>query len=1037
MLKNQSHPPSQIISIKNLQQEIDELTLNKHLEIKHAQAVDSLYRAFSESLSSDEYFELGLEVFRSYFKVDFAWLLTPFNEDTNLARSYVVSKDSATELSVDDIPLNELTPNLYQQSADVAACFSAFELSAKLINQPQAFCLSPSQSIMSKIEIETGEPMLLGVSFSSSTKFFNEVDVRYFSRLADEFKKNACTFQRLKNQSLLFYNSETPMWCEDLSELNDYLKSLKKKGVKNIGAYLESNSKEIYALLIRMPILKINKACLKLFKVDSEKEFHDISKKLLGPGAVNMFKKEVEAMWYEQSSFKAEFNFVNAKNEVMVVELNIQLPTEDRDFYLVPVSLTDMTEQRRIDKKLNETLLRYELVVKGSYGAIWDWDVKEGTVYFSKSWCELRGYELEEVSDSQDVWIEGIFPEDKPRVMRAVQEHFEGKTDVFQEEYRVVCKGGQIKWVADRGVAKFEADGSVSRMAGSEFDITERRHLDERLRLVASVYENAAEGVMILNKNGIVMDVNNAFETILGFKKSDVVGSRPEMFSSEKKHRSSYSNVWDGLKHFNQWQGEIWTYHKDNSRRPSWLTISCVYDGEELTHYVGLMTDISQIKQSEQMLYQLAHHDTLTGLPNRLLLNERLEQAMKHAQRRDRYVAVVFVDLDNFKFVNDGMGHATGDLLLKQVAEVLSESVRAEDTVARIGGDEFLLVLGDIGNPDNVAYVVEKLLKKINSKVTLDGQDVRVSASMGVAVYPTDGEDRSTLVRNADAAMYRAKSSGKMNFQFYTEELTKNAIERMSLEADLHDAILNKQLEVHYQPQINTECRGKISVEALLRWNHPKLGYVPPGKFIPLAEEIGLIEEIGTWVLNCACQQMKSWLDSGLGITAVAVNVSSRQLLKGNFPDIVSSALVHADLEARHLELEVTESMLLEEPQFAVQQLNHLKALGASIAIDDFGTGYSSLSYLKQLPIDKLKIDRTFISDIGTNEEGSAITEVIIAMADRLNLKVIAEGVETLEQEIFLVNNGCDNMQGYYYCRPLAQEKLLRYLGSKTQEKDA
>lgn len=1037
MLKKQSDPTSQIISIQNLQQEINELKLNKYLEIKHAQAVESLYRAFSISSSSDVYFGLALEFIRSHFNVDFAWLLTPFTADANLARSYVVSKDSTSGLSVDDVPLNELIPNLYQQSEHVGACLSVFELSSKIANRHQEFSFSPSQSIMSKIEIETGEPMLLGVSFSSTSKTFNEVDARYFTRLVEEFKKNACTLQRLKNQSLLFDNSETPMWCEDLSELNDYLKSLKKKGVKNISEYLEVNSKEIYTLLLRMPILKINKACLKLFKVNSEQEFHHISKKLLGPGAVSMFKKEVEAMWYEQSSFKAEFNFVNAENEVMVVELNIQLPKEDRDFYLVPVSLTDKTEQKRIDKKLNETLLRYELVVKGSYGAIWDWDVKEGTVYFSKNWCELRGYELEEISNSQDVWIDGIYPEDKPRVMRAVKEHFEGKTDVFQEEYRVVCKDGQLKWVVDRGVAKFEADGSVSRMAGSEFDITERRHLDERLRLVASVYENAAEGVMILNKDGIVMDVNSAFEKILGFKKSDVTGCRPEMFSSEKKHRSSYSNVWDGLKHFKQWQGEIWTYHKDNSRRPSWLTISCVYDGEELTHYVGLMTDISQIKQSEQMLYQLAHHDTLTGLPNRLLLNERLEQAMKHAQRRERYVAVVFVDLDNFKFVNDGMGHASGDLLLKQVAEMLSETVRAEDTVARIGGDEFLLVLGDIGNPDNVAYVVEKLLKKINSKITLGGQDVRVSASMGVAVYPTDGEDKSTLIRNADAAMYRAKSSGKMNFQFYTEELTKNAIERMSLEADLHDAIRKKQLEVHYQPQINTECRGKISVEALLRWRHPKLGYIPPDKFIPLAEEIGLIEEIGTWILKVACQQMKSWLDSELGITAVAVNVSSRQLLKGNFPEIVSNALAQANLEARHLELEVTESMLLEEPQFAVQQLNHLKALGASIAIDDFGTGYSSLSYLKQLPIDKLKIDRTFINDIGTNEEGSAITEVIIAMADRLNLKVIAEGVETLEQESFLVNNGCDNMQGYYYCRPLAEEKILQYLVDKPKVTDA
>ncbi|WP_299773563.1 GGDEF and EAL domain-containing protein [uncultured Pseudoteredinibacter sp.] len=1009
----------------DLQNELDELKLNKQLNINCEEAITDLYDIFHQSSGSGEYFENALEAIRRYFQVDQAFLITPFGGDVLLAKAYSVSGGNG--FSVYDVVFDELLPNSHGLSEQVFACFSSLHFDGQALNPCFTEPLIVQQTLFAKIEIETGEPMLLGVSHRDSERIYTPHETLHFSKLSDEFKKNICTLHRLKSQSLLFDNSETPMWCEDLSELNDYLKRLRKRGIQDIDKYLEENSKEVYSILLKMPILKINSACLKLFKVASEEEFYSISKKLLGPGAVSMFKKEVAALWRQDESFKAEFNFVNALNETIVVELNIQLPKEDRDYYLVPVSLSDMTEQRRIDKQLNETILRYELVVKGSYGAIWDWDVKTQSVYFSESWAQLRGYTLGELSDSQDEWIRGIHPDDVQRVMAAVHDHFDGKTEVFQEEYRIVCKNGDIRWVADRGVAKFEDDGSVSRMAGSEFDITERRRLDERLRLVASVYENAAEGVMILNRSGVVMDVNSAFEKILGFKKSEVVGSRPEMFSSERKHRSSYSNVWDGLKHFKQWQGEIWTYHKNKSKRPSWLTISCVYDEDTLTHYVGLMTDISEIKRSEQMLYHMAHHDALTGLPNRLLLNERLEQALKHAQRRKRYVAVVFIDLDNFKFVNDGMGHATGDLLLKQVAEVLSETVRAEDTVARIGGDEFLLVLGDIADPENVAYVVEKLMAKVNSKVNLAGQDIRVSTSMGVAVYPNDGEDRSTLIRNADAAMYRAKSSGKMNYQFYTEELTLNAMERMSLEADLHDAIRKGQLQIYYQPQINMEKPDSVSLEALLRWIHPQLGFIPPDKFIPLAEEIGLIEEIGGWVLKGACQSVKQWIDEGYRISNVAVNVSSRQLLKGDFPERVASTLAESSLNAKYLELEITESMLLEDPEFAVRQLEQLKKLGVSIAIDDFGTGYSSLSYLKQLPIDKLKIDKTFISDIGSQDDNT-ITEVIIGMADRMGLCVVAEGVETDEQEHFLLESGCSNMQGYFYCKPLSVNGLAEFI---------
>lgn len=1028
LLSKEPNTEDSLQYIERLEVELSELKARTAQERNMALAIEAINQAFTTASTVDQYFKESLNIIKLYAAAENAWLITPFSDEAKQARSYLAYGPKRGSMDIRDIEFTSLMPGTETFSSAVHGSFSSLSINTSAIGIIRRVPETLSYSVMEKIEFDTGEPLLLGLTNSKRSPTFDITDVKSFTQLAQVFKRGASVLHRLENKSLLFENSEIPMWSEDLSHLNSYLKQLRSQGVVDIETYLSNNKKEIYALLMKISITKVNSACLKLFKVDSEKDFNRISKKLSGPGAVNSFKQEIIAIWNQDESFKSIFNFVKADGEAMIVELKIQIPKGDTEFYEIPVSLIDITEQRRLDEELNESLLRYKLVVEGSYNAIWDWNVKNETVYFSQLWLDIRGYSPGEITDSQDEWIKGIHPEDLSRVMASVNAHFSGETEAFREEYRIICKDGSVKWVADRGLAQKDADGTISRMAGSEVDITERRSLNERLRLAASVYENSAEGVMILNQSGIVMDVNGAFETILGITKPEIIGSRPEIFSSEKKHRSSYSGVWAGLKNFNKWQGEIWNRHKNNSLKPSWLTISCVYDGDELTHYVGLMTDISQIKKSEEMLYQLAHHDTLTGLPNRLLLDERLDQALLQARRRKRHVAVVFIDLDNFKFVNDGMGHSVGDKLLKQVAGILSETVRADDTVARIGGDEFLLVLGDIGNPANVASVGEKLLKKINSKITLDGQDVRVSASMGVAVYPNDGGDKSTLIRNADAAMYRAKSSGKANFQFYTEELTRNAIERMSLEADLHDAIRNNELHIYYQPQVNLLTRTVTAVEALLRWFHPKLGLISPDKFIPLAEEVGLIEEIGAWVLRNSCLQFKEWQDSGLLIETLAVNISNRQLHKGNLPAVVAQALKETHLDPCHLELEITESMLLEDPDFAIKQLAEINKLGASIAIDDFGTGYSSLSYLKKLPIHKLKIDKSFIKDVPGSNNDNAITEAVIAMSERLGLDVIAEGVEMEDQEKFLLDNGCFNVQGFHYCKPVPGAELAKFV---------
>ncbi len=557
-------------------------------------------------------------------------------------------------------------------------------------------------------------------------------------------------------------------------------------------------------------------------------------------------------------------------------------------------------------------------------------------------------------------------------------------------------------------------------------DITAQRRAEERLRQSAAVFESTSEGMVVTDLEGSIVDVNRAFTDITGYGRDEALGRNPRMLKSGRHGPELYQTIWTSLAETGHWRGEVWNRRKSGEIYPEWLTISTVCDAAgRVCNYVGVFADITTVKRSEERLEYLAHHDPLTGLPNRLLFSARLEHAIAHASRNDTYLAVLFLDLDRFKTVNDVFGHPLGDKLLQDVGERLRACVRLDDTVSRLGGDEFVILLERIEDPENAGAVARKILSSLSAAFTVDGRDQYVSASIGISVYPRDGDDPAGLIRNADTAMYKVKEQGRQGYLYYTQDFTLRATELATLESDLHRALDRAELTVHYQPQVDLRSGALVGIEALLRWTHPDRGRISPVEFIPIAEESDLIVAIGQWVLEHACRQGRAWLDAGLSFGRISVNISGVQIRRGDLLAVVRAALEASGLPPERLELEVTEGFIMRQAERSVQRLEGLRQLGISLAIDDFGTGYSSLSYLKRLPIDRLKIDQSFIRDIPSDADDAAISRAIIALADSLGLAVIAEGVETPAQKAFLLDHGCREAQGYLFSRPLGSVALL------------
>jgi diguanylate cyclase (GGDEF)-like protein/PAS domain S-box-containing protein len=560
-------------------------------------------------------------------------------------------------------------------------------------------------------------------------------------------------------------------------------------------------------------------------------------------------------------------------------------------------------------------------------------------------------------------------------------------------------------------------------------DITERVRAEEGLRLAATVFETTAEAIMVTDSSKRIKAVNPAFTAVTGYTAEEAIGNTPSMLRSGRHDEAFYKSMWAVLNETACWEGEVWNRRKDGEVYPEWLYISAISDDRgDVIEYVAVFTDITQRKRSEEQVHRQANFDALTGLPNRTLFFDRLSAAIIGARREKQQVALLFVDLDRFKVVNDTLGHAIGDRLLEQVAVRLAECVREVDTVARLGGDEFTTILRGISRGEDVAHVAEKIIESLSEPFWLDGNETFIGASVGITIFPSDADEANTMLRNADMAMYRAKEAGRNVYRFFTQEMDAQVLMRMDLERDLRRALDHQEFVVHYQPIIDLATGAVTSAEALVRWIHPERGMVKPGDFIPVAEDTGLIAPLGEWVLRQACIDAKAWQEAGLSGIGVSVNLSTRQLKRGFSSDFVDGIVREIGMAAEMLTFEITESLIMEDSQSAVAWLSSIKDMGVSLSIDDFGTGYSSLSYLKRFPVDVVKIDRSFVMDVTEDPDDAALVAAILAMADSLKLKVVAEGVETADQLTLLRSRGCDMVQGFFFSRPLPLAEFRQYV---------
>ena len=699
------------------------------------------------------------------------------------------------------------------------------------------------------------------------------------------------------------------------------------------------------------------------------------------------------------------------------------LDAEGAMAFMVSVGV-DITEKRKLESAVAASELRYRTFFEQSRDGILVFDPRSGLFTdFNDVAHRQLGYSREEFARMRIADFEVL--EDEEDVRRHVALIEERGWDNFETLHR--HKDGTSRNVQVI-VQLVQIDGE-SLMFCTFRDITERKRREASLHLYANVFEHSGEAIMITDADNRIVAGNRALTEHTGYTLDELAGQNPSMLASGHTPRETYEEMWRELERHDYWQGELWDRRKDGGSYPKWAAISRIHDEHgELSHYIASFTDISERKAAEERIDYLAHHDPLTGLVNRYSLETRLEQVLLGARRERERVAVMFIDMDRFKIINDSLGHQAGDSLLMEVAQRLRAHVRESDIVARIGGDEFVIVLAGMAVCTAAAPIAAMLVHALGQSYHVGGSDVHSTPSIGISLYPDDGEEASSLLKNADTAMYHAKEQGRNNFQFFTAEMNRQVAERMTLETELRIALDQRRFELHYQPQVDPADGRPRGVEALVRWRHPERGLVPPDKFIPVAEETGLIGAIGEWVLDEACRQLAQWRAEGIDGIRMAVNLSSRQLRSSHLVEQVEASLRRHGLGEGELELEVTESAAMENPERAVALLNNLRGLGVLLSIDDFGTGYSSLAYLKQLPIHTLKLDRAFVGELHHSENDAAISAATIALAHNLGLKVVGEGVENGEQRAFLVEHGCDLVQGYLFSRPLPAAEATRWL---------
>jgi len=686
--------------------------------------------------------------------------------------------------------------------------------------------------------------------------------------------------------------------------------------------------------------------------------------------------------------------------------------------------LVDISEQKRAKEAIAVLKERYELATSGSNEGLWDWNIKDDDLFVSSKFKEILKDRANELNNSLKSFISLVVSEDVDYFIKNLEEHLNGKKSSFKCEFRIKIEG-QYRWFLAR--AKAVESGNNKRVVGFLSDISDIKFaqlaLKDSQEQFESFMKNLPAGVYIRDLEDKIIFSNKYFNTFFG-KESLVDVSIKELF--EKNEYKNISNLNEKILKEGMISSETKLYDKFGNEKYFQLNQFVLHKNSK--RYIGaIYTDITSQKLTEQKLDKLAHYDLLTNLPNRALFYDSLKHTLSKANRNGNRVALLFLDLDNFKTINDTLGHDYGDILLKEVSAKLKSILRSEDVVSRLGGDEFTIILDEIADNAFPSVVAQKIIDTLSTPIKLKDELGYIGSSIGIAIYPDDSKDNDELIKYADMAMYKAKEAGKNRYRYFTSTMDSESREKMELTNDLREAILKNQLELYYQPIMDIE-KGKVALfEALVRWEHPRYGLIAPDNFISLAEEGGFMVKVGRWILKTACQKIKELQDSGINMK-IAVNVSSKQLTQNHLEETTKKIVKESGIDPKLLELEVTEGLLIENIKKVEEVLTNLRNFGVGISIDDFGTGYSSLSRLKSLPITKLKIDKSFIDDIEENEEDREIVKVILSLAKSLGLEVVAEGIESRGQLKLLNEFGCKLIQGYYFSKPIESSKLKKYL---------
>ncbi len=651
----------------------------------------------------------------------------------------------------------------------------------------------------------------------------------------------------------------------------------------------------------------------------------------------------------------------------------------------------------------------------------WEWDAQKGQLLCSLEAKRVFGLtqSTPAASLNLETLLSRVHPEDRSAFRTALQQTLDtgNPSDL---DHRLLYPCGTLYYANSHLETGDSAQGRGSILTATIQDITERKQAEEKLLLSGKVFDHSSEMILITDADLIIIDVNPACCSLTGFERAELVGSSIRSYPSTNQDEHFFRRLWESLTQFGRWQGELWNRRKDGESFPTLVAISNVTNEQGvITHYVAVATDISKLRETEQRLQYLTQFDPLTDLPNRVLFYDRVEQALVHSRRNSGVSGVLFLDLDNFKEINDTLGYQAGDLVLQMFARRLVSGVRKIDSVARLGTDEFSVILRELNCNESAALVAQRILDALNQPFEVNNSEFFLTCSIGLALFPADADNSEDLIRTAENAMQFAKAQGKNNYQFFSKEMNSQAQARLKLKTDLRRALERQEFLLHYQAKFDSQTTELTGLEALVRWQHPERGLVPPLEFIPLAEETGLIVALGEQVLRMACAQNREWRDRGFAPIRVAVNLSANQFRDPNLLSMVSRVLAENRLPADALELEITESALMQDTLEVAETLQQFRSMGIRIALDDFGTGYSSLSYLKRFPVDTLKIDYSFVKNIFVDAGDAAIVEAIIAMALSLKMQIIAEGVETDDQRNFVRDRGCQEVQGYVAGMPL------------------